>query len=71
MTKVTGYFVMLLIVATVVYDVVAYQSGGTEATISWQVAAYVYKQPVVAFAAGFVCGHLFWQMKPKKQGLDE
>ena len=42
-----------------IFDKIADPSGNT--TISWQIWLTSGSRPVVAFVAGFVCGHLFWQ----------
>jgi hypothetical protein len=55
---------MVLIVVVVltlgVYDIVAYVHGGVQATISRVVLGWAHANPVVAFAVGLLCGHLFW-----------
>jgi hypothetical protein len=69
----TGIFISGLLLATLAYDVYAFLAGGTEATISWTIFEYSYKYPAGVFLIGFVCGHLFWQMKPdlKLQAKDK
>jgi hypothetical protein len=47
------------------FDFYALFKWGEEATISYQVIQATYNYPVLAFAAGFVCGHLFWQIRAK------
>ena len=63
--KVTRIFILLTIIVVLGYDVFAVYNGGTEASVSWQIAVYAYKVPAFTFAVGFVCGHLFWQMNMK------
>jgi hypothetical protein len=53
----------------IVYDLYAFHEGGTEATISWITAQWAYEMPAGVFGIGFVAGHLFWQMNPKKKGI--
>lgn len=69
--NITRIFLLTVVVLAVGYDIYAVKTGGTEASISWVVASWVYDVPAAAFAIGFVCGHLFWQMKPRKSGLDD
>lgn len=47
-------------VCIVAYELLArYQNkGGTISEMTWRLAG---KYPILSFAAGFVCGHLFWQ----------
>jgi len=55
---ITQWLIIGTVAVWIVWDVIAYQWGGTPATISawwwkaerWQV-----------FLAGVLCGHLFWQ----------
>jgi len=63
--KTTTIFIFVTILAIAVYDVCAFNIGGTEGTISWTMFEWAYKYPVFPFAMGFVMGHLFWQMKPQ------
>jgi hypothetical protein len=44
-----------------VYDVAAYLIAGHDATVTAAIRDWTHKWPVVAFAAGFLAGHLFWQ----------
>lgn len=69
MVKITKIFILVSLVIILLYDVYAVIKGGTEATISWIVAGWAYDYPSLPFAVGFVCGHLFWQMKAKQKGL--
>lgn len=56
-------FAAVWIVLALVADVVFAFHGGEKATISWQVQSVLHEFPVVAYAVGFVSGHLFWQLK--------
>lgn len=68
--KLTGIFMGIALLVIIGYDVYAYSQGGTEGTISWQTFRLSHERPVIPFAVGFVCGHLFWQMKGlEKLGL--
>lgn len=62
---ITKYFIFVSLAAILVFDGWVWSNGGTEATISWAIFAASYDYPLIPFFAGFVCGHFFWQMKPK------
>lgn len=59
----TKIFIVAVIACITVFDVIIFSRGGTESTISWTIFEWSHEHPVVAFAMGFVMGHLFWQMK--------
>lgn len=61
--KTTVIFVILLIAVITVYDVIAIQQGGKEASISNLLIVWSHEYPSFTFGIGFVCGHLFWRMK--------
>jgi hypothetical protein len=67
--QVTRWILLITILVLTIYDSYAFVTGGTEATISWITAEWAYKMPAGVFGIGFICGHLFWQMKPKEKGL--
>lgn len=56
---------LILIVVTfvgIVYDVwVKYKDPTGDSTISWIILSSSKKWPAIAFAFGFLCGHLFFQ----------
>jgi hypothetical protein len=60
------WFVVILILGTAAYDLVALALGGEAATIS-QVTGLEgsFASPLVPFAVGFTMGHLFWPQKRK------
>ena len=68
LTKKVMLLIVFLIVAILVYDVIAIYHGGTEASISSAIIVMSYKQPFMVFCIGFfiglLSGHLFWRMKP-------
>lgn len=50
-----------------IYDLVAIVVGGdTSLTVSQFLVNIGFKTPMVVFAIGFICGHLFGYMKPVK-----
>jgi len=61
--KITKIFILVIGVAIGVYDVYAIGQGGTEASISQTIYIWAYKYPAFTFFMGFICGHLFWQMR--------
>jgi hypothetical protein len=56
----TKYFILISVGLIIVYDLFALFYGGVEATISHEILNYSKEMPAIAFAAGFLCGHLFW-----------
>jgi hypothetical protein len=44
-------------------DVVLYLWGGVPATISAWISETSREFPILPFAAGVLCGHLFWQVR--------
>jgi hypothetical protein len=68
--KVTTYIVLCTVVLLIVWDVIAINIGGTEASISSIVIAFAYKMPMFSFSVGFICGHLFWRMRTNKDTLE-
>jgi hypothetical protein len=70
--KKAGYFSLIALVVILGYDFYLFFEGGTQNTISWYLYEASYEHPFIAFLTGFVCGHLFWQMKkPKEEAPDE
>jgi hypothetical protein len=60
--QITALVVIAVIVILPVFDIVmAYLSGG-DVTISWYIYQWSLKYPVIAFAFGFLMGHVFAQM---------
>jgi len=44
----------------IAWDVIAANSGHSEASISSFLLAKTKAYPIIAFALGVLCGHLFW-----------
>lgn len=63
MKNITIKILAVLLLALLVYDVVAIQIGGTEASVCSVIITFAYKMPVFTFLSGVVCGHLFWRMR--------
>ena len=66
MKALTGKILAILVLVLIVYDVIAIQKGGTEASISSVIISFAYKMPIFTFLFGVVCGHLFWRMRTNK-----
>lgn len=65
--KYTAIFIVSVIVAIALYDVIAIQGGGTEASISHMLITWSYQYPAMTFLMGFTMGHLFWRMRDTKE----
>lgn len=63
--KVLGIALAGMVGLVILLDVGLYLHGGLEWTISWFLYTSSKDYPVLAFAWGFVSGHLFWQMTRK------
>jgi len=50
---------IIALIAWDIFDKVEDPSGVT--TISWQTWTAACSRPIIAFFAGVLCGHLFWQ----------
>jgi len=61
--KATTIFILVMFCAVAVYDVMAIQGGGTEASISHTMIIWAYHYPLFPFLMGVLCGHLFWRMR--------
>lgn len=59
---VTWYVVVGTAVLWVLWDVFAYLRWGNPATESVLIDSWVRRAPALLFLAGFLCGHLFWQV---------
>ena len=75
MRSVTKYVTAGVIVALLIYDVVAIQLGGTESSVSQIIIEWSYSVPAFTFGIGFIMGHLFWRLRDndrtKKLGKGE
>lgn len=71
MKKKTPIFVFvsiaLMAIAWLVYDVIAINEGGTEASISFMFYEWSYKYPIFTFMCGWLSGglsmHFFWRIR--------
>lgn len=60
----TQLLVVAVVAVLIAYDVIAYLHGGVDATISRVVLSAAHDAPAIPFAAGVLCGHLFWSQPP-------
>lgn len=60
-------FIAITIVIIAVVDVYFIVSGGTQASISYQIIEWSYKYPAFTFLMGFTMGHLFWKISDVKK----
>jgi hypothetical protein len=61
--QMTICFIIVWVAVAVMYDVVVAYFYGTQPTISRIIHDWAYGNPVIAFALGVLCGHLFWSQK--------
>lgn len=54
------------VVALGIYDLVVVVSGGVELSVSRFMQTVGLQAPLIVFAIGFICGHIFGYMPPKK-----
>jgi hypothetical protein len=55
-------FLVIIAVLVITFDVIALNINGLKGTISYFLYVNSQKYPIIAFAIGVLCGHLFWQM---------
>ncbi len=60
--SVTWWVIVSTIVVWIVWDIYAYFMFGNVMTESVMIDLWTRKLKPLVFAAGFVCGHLFWQI---------
>lgn len=56
-------FALVILGLIIVYDVWTLIDRGYNTTISWSIYALSVRFPIIPFALGVVCGHLFWTNK--------
>jgi len=57
----TRLLVIAAIILLVIYDLIVISMYGKDASISCVFFEYAKANPIVAFAAGLVMGHIFWK----------
>ena len=63
----TAIVVTGLIITLAIYDLVIVSLGGVHSSVSRFMQRSALKSPVIAFAVGFVCGHIFGYMAPEPE----
>lgn len=63
----TALVTTILIIALGIYDLVCVTLGNTSISVSAFLVNAGAQAPVVVFAVGFICGHLFGYLKPVKE----
>jgi hypothetical protein len=58
----TGIVIGVVALGLIGYDIFAYYNGDSS-TISEVIWSVCGKMPLIPFAVGILCGHLFWQSK--------
>ena len=66
MTKAVRKFIISVVVLLALLDVVLFLQHGVDATFSRVIVHWAERNPAIAFAAGFLCGHLFWPQRLRK-----
>ena len=61
-----GLVVTIVVIALGIFDLALVLFGGTGSSISNFLITVGFKDPVVVFMVGFICGHLFGYMQPAK-----
>jgi hypothetical protein len=59
----TAWVICFTVLMLVLYDIYAVVTWGYEGTISRDILFASLKHPIIAFAAGLLCGHLFWPQR--------
>ena len=59
---ITRMLIVLIILVVGGWDAYLLLSGNQDATVSVVLYQSARQWPVIAFVAGFLCGHVFWQV---------
>lgn len=62
----TALVTTIIIIVLGIYDLVCVTLGNTSISVSAFLINAGFQAPVVVFAIGFVCGHLFGYMRPER-----
>lgn len=60
----TAWLLVAVAIFLGVYDIYAAWKWGYHGTISYDILSAALMHPILAFAAGVLCGHLFWPQCP-------
>ncbi len=69
--KTSALVTTVLIITLGIYDLVCVLVGGESVSVSAFLVNVGFTSPMVVFAIGFICGHLFGYMKPEKISGEE
>lgn len=58
--KLTIAFILFVVVAGTIFDLLVWHWYGSASTISWVTWTAAKQWPIIPFAIGVLCGHLFW-----------
>jgi len=58
--RLTQIIIIAATMLVIVYDVIAVSAWGVDATVSRVTLSWAKSNPILPFAVGVVCGHLFW-----------
>jgi len=62
----TALVVTTCVIALGIYDLTVVAIGGVDESISRFLQNSAFGSPLISFTFGFICGHLFGYMKPKR-----
>lgn len=63
MRKITGIFIVVMVLVIAAYDIWVIAEHGKAASISWVIIEWAHAHPSIPFLSGYLCGHLFWRMR--------
>jgi len=58
--RISVVVICLVVLGLLTWDIAAYVIAGTSGTISDVLLSWALHKPILAFAFGFLMGHLFW-----------
>jgi hypothetical protein len=58
--NITAWLIVAVVFLLVGWDIYAAVKWGYNGTISRDILMAAYSHPIIPFAAGVLCGHLFW-----------
>jgi hypothetical protein len=56
----SAWFLVIAVFVIALYDVGAAIAFGPRGTLSYEINSASHNYPIIAFAFGIICGHLFW-----------
>ena len=61
----TRMLIVLIVLVVGSWDTYLILTGAEDATVSVVLYESARRWPVISFVAGFLCGHVFWQVYPR------